>query len=101
MTRVSAETLGLHRSSVPFAFLYEYRPVEHQARLASVSAEIDDDVHSTVIDCGSENIWPFHASLSDDCLMVELGSARLGALDPWLAIACATSHGSANPLARA
>jgi DNA-binding NtrC family response regulator/signal transduction histidine kinase len=71
--RVSAETLGQHQPSVPFAFLYEYRAVEHQARLASVSAEIDDDLHPTVIDCNSENIWRFHTALSEDCLLVELG----------------------------
>src|SRR5258708_34176118 len=35
--RVSAETLGQHRQSVPFAFLYEYLPAERQARLASLS----------------------------------------------------------------
>jgi hypothetical protein len=71
--RVSAETLGQHRPSVPFAFLYEYRPVEHQARLVSVSAETDNDLHPTVIDCNSESIWRFHTALSDDCLVVELG----------------------------
>jgi len=53
---VSAEPLAQHPPSVPFTFLYEYRPVEHQARLASVSAETDDDLHPTVIDCNSESI---------------------------------------------
>jgi DNA-binding NtrC family response regulator/signal transduction histidine kinase len=71
--RVSAETLGQHRSSVPFSFLYEYRLVEHQARLVSVSAEINDDLHPTVIDCDSESIWRFHTALSEDCPLVELG----------------------------
>src|SRR5260370_16143827 len=71
--RVSAETLGQHQPSVPFAFLYEYRAVEHQARLTSVRAEIDDDLHPTVIDCNSENIWRFHTALSEDCFLVELG----------------------------
>jgi DNA-binding NtrC family response regulator/signal transduction histidine kinase len=71
--RVSAETLGQHRPSVPFAFLYEYRPAEHQARLASVSAETDDDLHPTVIDCNSDIIWQFHTALAEDCLVVELG----------------------------
>src|SRR5262249_14108948 len=55
------------------AFLYEYRPLEHQARLASLSAEIDADLHPAVIDCNSENIWRFPAALSEDCLVVELG----------------------------
>jgi hypothetical protein len=75
--RVSAETLGQHRLTVPFAFLYEYRPAEHQARLVSVSAETGDDLHPAVIDCGvdcnGESIWPFHSALSEDCLVVELG----------------------------
>src|SRR5262249_52728200 len=71
--RVSAETLGQHRSSVPFAFLYEYRPVERQARLVGVSVETDDDLHPTVIDCSGESIWRFHTALSEDCLVVELG----------------------------
>jgi signal transduction histidine kinase len=70
---VSAETLGQHRPTVPFAFLYEYRPVEQQARLASVSAQIDDDLHPAVIDCNSESIWRFDGALSGDCLVVELG----------------------------
>jgi transcriptional regulator with GAF, ATPase, and Fis domain len=71
--RVSAETFAQHRSTVPFAFLYEYLPVEHQARLASVSAETGDDLHPAVIDCTRENIWRFHTELPGDCLMVELG----------------------------
>ncbi len=78
---------------VPFAFLYEYRPVERQARLASVSAEIGDDLHPAVIDCNSESIWRFHTALSEDCLVVKLGqraslSGRVG-IHPWLAVACA------------
>jgi DNA-binding NtrC family response regulator/signal transduction histidine kinase len=71
--RVSAQTLGQHQPSVPFAFLYEYRAGENQARLASVSAEIDDDLHPTVIDCNSESIWRFNTALSEDCVVVELG----------------------------
>jgi len=71
--RVSAETFAQHRSTVPFAFLYEYLPVVHQARLVSVSAETDDDLHPTVIDCDRESIWQLHAALSEDCLVVGLG----------------------------
>jgi transcriptional regulator with GAF, ATPase, and Fis domain len=74
--RVSAETLGQHRLAVPFAFLYEYRPAEHQARLASVSVEAGDHLHPAVIDCdidcNGESIWQFHAALSEDCLVVKL-----------------------------
>ena len=71
--RVSAEALGQHRTGVPFAFLYEYRRGEHQARLASVSAKADDELHPTVIDCNNESIWRFGTALSEDCLVVELG----------------------------
>ena len=71
--RISAETLAQDRSTVPFALLYEYMPTERQARLASVSAELGDDLHPAVINCTRENIWRFHAELSGDCLMVELG----------------------------
>jgi GAF domain-containing protein len=71
--RVSAEIFAQHRSTVPFAFLYEYLPVEHRARLVSVSAETDDDLHPTVIDCDRESIWQFHTALSEDCLVVKLG----------------------------
>ena len=70
---VSAETLGQHRPSVPFAFLYEYRPEAHHARLASVSVETDDDLRPEMIDCNSENIWRFHTAMPEDCLVVELG----------------------------
>ena len=44
--RVSAETLADNRSSIPFAFLYEYLPGEQQASLAAVSVETDDSLHS-------------------------------------------------------
>jgi DNA-binding NtrC family response regulator/signal transduction histidine kinase len=70
---VTAETLGQHRPTVPFAFLYEYQPAEQQARLVSVSAQFDDDLHPAVIDCNSESIWRFDTALSEDCLVVELG----------------------------
>jgi PAS domain S-box-containing protein len=72
--RVSAEILGQNRSSVPFAFLYEYRPVEYKACLASVSVETDGALHPAVIDCkNGESIWRFHTALAEDCLVVELG----------------------------
>jgi DNA-binding NtrC family response regulator/signal transduction histidine kinase len=71
--RVSSETLGQYRSSVPFAILYEYLPIERQARLVSVSAETDKDLHPAVIDCTSESVWRFNTALAEDCLVVELG----------------------------
>src|SRR5260370_35371072 len=71
--RVSAETLGQHRSSVPFAFLYEYRLVEHQARLVSVSAEIDGNFHPVVISFDREGTWRIHTALSEGCLRGGMG----------------------------
>src|SRR5258708_10673558 len=49
--RVAAETLAQDRSTVPFAFLYEYGPVEHTACVASPFAERDDALHPAVVDC--------------------------------------------------
>jgi DNA-binding NtrC family response regulator/signal transduction histidine kinase len=72
--RVGAETLALHRSAVPFAFLYEYRANEHAAGLASLSAHIDDNLHPASVDChNSESLWPFQRALVDDCLIVDTG----------------------------
>lgn len=72
--RVAAETLGQHRSTVPFAFLYEYRPVEQTACLASSIAEVDDVLHPAVVSCNENySIWPFHRALADEFLTVELG----------------------------
>jgi hypothetical protein len=84
--RVSAETLGQYRSAVPFGFLYEYRPVEHTARLAGVSAETDDTLHPEVVDCNNgESIWLFQRALVDDCLIVELGQRASGLTIPgWM-----------------
>src|SRR5579862_3202402 len=59
--RVSAETLGQHQQTIPFAFLYEYRPAERQARLAGVSAETGDELHPKLIDCDNESVWRFHS----------------------------------------
>ncbi len=71
--RVSAETLGEHRPSIPFAFLYEYRPAEHQAYLAGTSVETDETLHPAVIDCHRENLWRLDPALTRDGVVVELG----------------------------
>jgi PAS domain S-box-containing protein len=76
--RVSAETLGLNRTSAPFAFLYEYLPGDNKARLASVSTETDDGLHPALVDCDGESIWQFQAALTEDCLVVELGERASG-----------------------
>ncbi len=71
--RVSAETLGENRLSLPFAFLYEYRPSEHQAYLAGASVETDEALRPPVVDCRGENLWRFDPALTKDGVLVELG----------------------------
>ena len=70
--RSATETLAGFRSSVPFAFLYEYRPVEQQAHLAAASANIGDTFHPVVINCRNDDVWRFHAAIADDCLVVDI-----------------------------
>jgi PAS domain S-box-containing protein len=70
--RISAETIGQNPSSIPFGFLYEYRPGERKAYLAAASVEVEDALHPEVIDCDSDSIWQFHNALAEDCLVVEL-----------------------------
>ena len=76
--RVSAETLGENRLSLPFALLYEYRAAEHQAHLAGASVENGDALHPPVIDCRIENPWRFDPALTRDGVLVELGSRASG-----------------------
>src|SRR5215831_4968192 len=76
--RVSAETLGEHRLSIPFAFLYEYRPAENQAYLAGTSLETDETLHPAVIDCHSENLWRLDPALTRNGVVVELGNRASG-----------------------
>jgi len=63
--RLSAETLGQHRATLPFAFLYEYRATDSHVHLAGASVESAD--------WNTDSIWPFDAALSEDCLVMELG----------------------------
>ena len=72
--RVSAETLGENCLSLPFAFLYQYRPSEHQAYLAGASVETDEALRPPVIDCLTENLWRFNPALTKEGVLVELGS---------------------------
>jgi PAS domain S-box-containing protein len=76
--RFSAETLGENRLSLPFAFLYEYRPSEHQAYLVGASVETDEALHPPVIDCNGENLWRFDPALAKDGVLVELGDSASG-----------------------
>jgi PAS domain S-box-containing protein len=76
--RVGAETLGEDCLSLPFAFLYEYRPSEHQAILAGVSIAADAALHPAVIDCHGENLWRFVPAMTKDGVLVELGNRASG-----------------------
>jgi len=80
--RVSAKTLGENRLSLPFSFLYEYRPSEHQAYLAGVSLETDEALRPPVIDCHKENLWRFDPALTRDGVVVELGDRASGVQVP-------------------
>jgi len=71
--RVSADILAQHLSSIPFAFLYEYRPAEHKAYLAGTSVETEEALHPAVIDCNGEGLWRFDPALTRDGV-VELGT---------------------------
>jgi signal transduction histidine kinase len=64
--------------SLPFAFLYEYRPSEHQAHLAGASVETDEALRPLVIDCRSESLWRFNPALAKDGALVELGNRASG-----------------------
>jgi signal transduction histidine kinase/DNA-binding response OmpR family regulator len=70
--RASADTLSENRSSAPFALLYDYRPGEQKAYLASVSIEVGDILRPAIIDCQGVSPWPFQQALAEDCLIVTL-----------------------------
>jgi hypothetical protein len=74
--------LGENLLSFPFAFLYEYRPSEHQAYLAGASVETDEALHPAVIDCRGENLWRFAPALAMDGVLVELGDLASGVSVP-------------------
>jgi PAS domain S-box-containing protein len=78
MWRVSAETLGENCLSLPFAFLYEYRPSEHRAYLTGVSVETDEVLSPPFIDCRGENLWRFDPALAKNGVLVELGDRASG-----------------------
>ena len=80
--RVSAEILGQARLSLPFAFLYDYRPSEHQAFLAGGSVETDEALRPPVIDCRNGNLWGFDPALAKDGVLIELGDRALGVSVP-------------------
>jgi PAS domain S-box-containing protein len=70
--RVSAETLGEHRLTIPFAFLYACRPSDHKAYLVGPSIE-PQALDPPVIDYTRQNLWKFAPALASEGLVVELG----------------------------
>lgn len=80
--RVTSETLGENCQSLPFAFLYEYRPPQHQAYLADAHVETDEKLRPRVIDCRGENLWRFDPALAMDGVLIELGDRALGVSVP-------------------
>jgi PAS domain S-box-containing protein len=69
--RVSADTLDEHWLTIPFAFLYVYRPVERKAYRVGPSVE-PNALDPVVIDCTRPNSWGFDKALARG-LVVELG----------------------------
>ncbi len=76
--RVCAETLGEDRQSLPFAFLYEYRPSEHRAYLAGASVKTDETLCPPVIECRDDNLWRFNSAAAKGGVLVELGDLASG-----------------------
>jgi PAS domain S-box-containing protein len=70
--RVSADTLGEHRLTIPFAFFYAYHPTERKA--FRVGPGIDPEaLDPSVTDCTSQNLWGFETALPVEGIVVELG----------------------------
>jgi PAS domain S-box-containing protein len=70
--RVSAATLDEHRLTIPFAFLYTYRPIERKAYRVGPSIE-PNALDPVVIDCAEPNLWRFDKALTREGLVVDLG----------------------------
>ena len=70
--RVSANTLGEHRLTIPFAFLYTYCPEDRQAYLVGPSIE-PEALDPSVVDCRTQNLWGFESALPRDGIVVTLG----------------------------
>jgi PAS domain S-box-containing protein len=76
--RVCTETLGENCICLPFAFLYEYRHSEHQARFAGANVETDKALRPPVIDLRSENLWRLNPAMAKDGVLIELGDRTSG-----------------------
>jgi PAS domain S-box-containing protein len=70
--RVSADTLGEHRLTIPFAFLYAYRATDRHAYLVGPSVE-PDALDPSVIDCTRKNLWGFDNALTSEGVVIALG----------------------------
>ncbi len=70
--RVSADTVGEHRLTIPFALLYACRAIDRQAYLVGPSIE-PDALDPPVIDCTRQNIWGFDPALPREGIVIELG----------------------------
>jgi PAS domain S-box-containing protein len=70
--RVSADTLGEHGLSIPFAFLYACRPSEGKAFRVGASVA-PGALDPSDIDYSRGNLWGFDAALAGEGLVVELG----------------------------
>ena len=82
--RVSVETLGEHRPTIPFAFLYTYRPSDRAAHLvgprlrehpasARQAPSVEEALDPPVIDCQTQNLWGLDTVLPREGIVVELG----------------------------
>jgi PAS domain S-box-containing protein len=80
--RVGVQTLGENRLSLPFAYLYEYRPSEHHAYLVGASVDSDERLHPAIIDCSGDNLWRFDPALTKNGVLIELGSRASGVTVP-------------------
>ena len=70
--RACADTLGEHRLTIPFAFLYAYHPTERKAYRVGPSIE-PDALDSSVADCTKQNLWGFDTALAREGVVIELG----------------------------
>jgi hypothetical protein len=75
---VSTETFGENCVSLPFAFLYKYRPSDDQAHLAGASVGTAEALRPPVIDCHSENLWRLDPAPTRDGVVIELGDRASG-----------------------
>ena len=93
--RVSAETLREHRLTIPFAFLYSYRPSERNACLVgpSVAPEMLDP---SAVDCTRQNLWGFDIALANEGIVVDLG--QRASLLPTTAWAVAPEKAAVVPI---